>query len=121
MRTLALFLILVFPLRLIAADFEIFTLGKNTVTERNATVYIIDQGDELLQSINQQMRAAGVNSEEQGRRFATPELSNALLNQIRGLVKAGQYQLKYFPAVVIDGRYVIYGTTDISLYEEMKP
>jgi len=67
------------------------------------------------------MRAAGVNSEEQGRRFATPELSNALLNQIRGLVKAGQYQLKYFPAVVIDGRYVIYGTTDISLYEEMKP
>lgn len=121
MRSLAHFIILSFPVSLLAADYEIFALSKDIVNEPNATIYVIDQGDQLLQSINQQMRVAGVSSEEQGRRFATPELSDALLNQIEGLVKAGQYQLKYFPALVVDGQYVIYGTTNIRLYEDMKP
>lgn len=121
MRTLGFFITLIFPLSLLAAEFEIFMLGKNTVDESNATVYYIDQGDQLLASINQEMLSAGVTSEEQGKRYATPELERALVNQIRGLLKAGQYQLKYFPAVVVDGQYVIYGTTDISLFDEMKP
>ena len=121
MRAVAIFLVLVFPLNLLAAEFEIFTFGKTSIDDSNATVYYIDQGDRLLQSINQEMLSAGVTNEEQGKRFATPELSAALVNQIKGLLKAGQYQLKYFPAIVIDGQYVIYGSTDISLYDEMKP
>ena len=121
MRTVALLIALTFPLNLLAAEFEIFTFSKNTIDDSNATVYYIDQGDRLIQSINQQMHSAGVTTEEQGKRFATPELSDALVNQIKGLLKAGQYQLKYFPAIVIDGQYVIYGSTDISLYNEMKP
>ena len=121
MRALGTFLILSFPLNLLAAEFEVFTIGKGFVDEPNATVYYVDQGDQLLESINQKMLAAGVTNEEQGKRYATPELKRALVNQVKGLLKAAQYQLKYFPAVVVDGRYVIYGTTDIGFFEEMKP
>jgi len=121
MRSLAFFLMVSFPISTLANEFEIFTLGKAPKVESNATVYVVDQGDQLLKSINQTMLASGITNEEQGKQYATPELSNALVNQVKGLIQSGKYQLKYFPAVVIDGRYVIYGTTDISLFEKMKP
>lgn len=121
MRCLILFLSLTFPMLVLANEFEIFTLGNKPVNESNATVYYLDQGDELLRAINQEMSSLGVTSEEQGKHYATPELSEALINQIKGLLRAGHYQLKYFPAVVVDGQYVIYGTTDIRLFKEMKP
>lgn len=121
MRALVFFFVLILPLNLLAAEFEIFTLGIGLVDNPNATVYYVDQGDRLLESINQDMRAAGIKSEEQGKPYATPELSDALVNQVRGLLKAAHYQLKYFPAVVVDGQYVIYGTTDTSMFKEMKP
>lgn len=121
MRCLILFLSLALPAALQASEFEIFTLGNKPVDESNATVYYLDRGDELLRAINQEMSSAGVTSEEQGKHYATPELSEALIGQVKGLLKAGHYQLKYFPAVVVDGRYVIYGTTDIRLFNEMKP
>ena len=70
---------------------------------------------------DQVMREKGVINEEPGKAYVTPELSNALVSQVKGLVKAGRYQLKYFPAIVIDGRYVIYGTTDINEFERLKP
>ena len=120
MRALVTLLILSFPLNLLAAEFEVFTIGKDFVDEPNTTVYYVDQGDQLLESINQKMLSAGVTSEEQGKPYATPELKSALVNQVKGLLKAAHYQLKYFPAVVIDGQYVIYGTTDIGLFDEMK-
>ena len=107
MRALVFFFVLILPLNLLAAEFEIFTLGIGLVDNPNATVYYVDQGDRLLESINQDMRAAGIKSEEQGKPYAT--------------LKAAHYQLKYFPAVVVDGQYVIYGTTDTSMFKEMKP
>lgn len=121
MRGLVLFLLLSFPLSLLAAEFEIFTLGNAVINESNATVYYIDRGDQLIESINQTMRANSVANEEQGKPYATPELSAALVNQVKGLLKAGKYQLKYFPAIVVDGQYVIYGSTDISDFEALKP
>ena len=121
MRRIVLIIYFIFPLDSFAAEFEIFAFSNVSVDEMNATVYYIDQGDQLLESINQVMRAKGVINEEQGKAFVTPELSNALVSQVKGLVKAGRYQLKYFPASVIDGRYVIYGTTDISAFERLKP
>lgn len=121
MRCLVLVMFLSLTLNLFAAEFEIFTLSKATVDETNATVYYIDQGDQLLESINQTMLAKGVRNEEQGKPYAAQELKHALANQVKGLLKAGRYQLKYFPAIVVDGQYVIYGTTDIDAYEELKP
>lgn len=121
MRRLVLIVLLSVPLSSSAVEYEIFTLSNAAIDESNATVYYIDQGDLLLESINQAMRVKGVTNEEQGKRFATPELSNALVNQVKGLLKAGKYQLKYFPAIVVDGQYVIYGTTDIDTFDELKP
>lgn len=121
MRSLVLIMFISFPVGLFAAEFEIFTLSKEIIDETNVTVYYIDQGDQLLNSINQLMLSKGIRDEEQGKRYATPDLSNALVNQVKGLLKAGRYQLKYFPAIVVDGQYVIYGTTDIGSYDELKP
>lgn len=121
MCRLVIILLLSFPLSTLATEFEIFTLSNTSIDEAKATVYYIDQGDQLLGSINQTMRVKGVSNEEQGNAYATPELKHALVNQVQGLLKAGRYQLKYFPAIVVDGQYVIYGTTDISAYEELKP
>lgn len=121
MRALTSLFILIFPLDILATEFEIFTLTKDVIDEPNALVYYVDQGDLLLDSINELMLSAGVENEEQGKRYVTPELTNALRNQVAGLLKAAHYQLKYFPAIVVDGRYVIYGTTDASSYEEVTP
>ncbi|MBY8168139.1 TIGR03757 family integrating conjugative element protein [Vibrio fluvialis] len=38
-----------------------------------------------------------------------------LKNAARGVAKAYQYGIKGVPAIVIDGRYVIYGTSDVKL------
>lgn len=121
MRSLIILPLFCVSLSSLATEFEIFTLGDESLSDSAATVYRIDQGDRLLESINKEMQRIGITTEEQGKHFATPELSEALSNQVRGLLKAGRYQLKYFPAIVIDGQYVIYGTTDISRFGEMKP
>lgn len=121
MRGLMTIFFLSFPLSALSAEFEIFAFSKTLIDESKATVYYIDKGDQLIESINKVMRAQGVMNEDEGKRFATPELSQALVNQVKGLLKASRYRLKYFPAIVVDGQYVIYGTTDIGVYQELKP
>ena len=100
--------------------YEIFiTQGNVQTLESDTTVYHIKQGDNLLVSINQQLKRDGIMDEETAATYVTQQLQEMLVNQMTGLTKAAQYQLKYFPAIVKDGQYVIYGTTDPKAFDDI--
>lgn len=103
-----------------AERFELFVTDENEYTQPGVTVYRINGGDRLMVSINDQLKRDGVTREADGERYVTEALKHALANQAIGLVKAGQYKLSYFPALVIDGQFVVYGTTRVDAYYRLK-
>ncbi len=105
---------------LYAQDFELFVTGADDYTQPGVSVYQVNGGDRVMAEINDQLKRDGITREEDGERYVTEQLKHALANQAIGLVKAAKYQLKYFPALVIDGEYVIYGTTSVDAYDRLK-
>jgi len=101
-------------------QFELFVVNPISNERQDVAVYQINGGDQLMASINAQMKRDGVMREAEGARYVTSELKQALAEQAIGLTKAMQYQLLYFPALVIDERFVIYGTTDPKHYDRLK-
>lgn len=120
MRQLILLLLMSCAPAVQAQVFELFVADANTRTVSGATVYRVNGGDLLMADINAQLKRDRIMKEADGHRYVTRNLKQALSNQAVGLMKAAKYQLSYFPALVIDGRFVIYGTTDIKDYERLK-
>jgi len=120
MRYLVVFITCLSSVSVYAQSFELFTTNNVSLVDPTVRVYHVAAGDQLLQQANGQMKAAGVRNEEDGARFVTEELKDALANQVNGIIRASKYQLSYFPALVVDGKYVIYGTTDIGDYDRLK-
>ena len=121
MRQLIVIVLLLVCLPARAEVFELFLVDNMQNNEPNVTVYHVNGGDLLMASANAQIKRDGVTTKEAGSRYVTNELKRALSNQAMGLMRAAKYQLGYFPALVIDGRWVVYGATSIKDYSRVKP
>ena len=94
-----------------------FTLSSMPVRGAGATVYVLDRRDlaaaELGAGLPADRRRAAA---EMRRRLASPSgrgLRAELAHAMAGAALAGALGIARLPAVVIDGRYVVYGVRDV--------
>ncbi|HHI71492.1 MAG TPA: DUF1525 domain-containing protein [Rhodobacteraceae bacterium] len=102
-----------------ALEVEVFTADDLALTRRQAIpqarIYRVDGLRELERVIGELPGDPAT-----ARRLALARLAavdqQALSDAAEGLVKAAlHYRLDRYPAIVFDGRYVIYGVTDLAL------
>ena len=80
------------------------------------TVYYIDRIDRLQKELSKDLPADPVTAKQTAlHRFQRMDnkLSHELENAANGLVQATQYGIDRYPAIVFDGKAVVYGITDI--------
>lgn len=80
------------------------------------TVYRLDQIDELQKALSHQLPGDPEKAKQLAlRRFQRmdAQLSHQLENAAKGLMRALQYGINRYPAIVFDGQAVVYGVTDI--------
>lgn len=97
---------------------KVFTDAMNPVesSANTITVYYIDRIDRLQQALSKDLptdpeaakQAALLRFQRMDR-----QLSGELENAANGLLKAMQYGIDRYPAIVFDGKAVVYGITDI--------
>lgn len=101
-----------------AISIEIFTdeqypIDTTAINGIAFQLYSLGQLNNALNNINQQMQKL---SREEAKLFAHQWLQQEqtqLQQSITGLTRAQQLGLQYLPAIVWDGRYVIYGQTHL--------
>jgi len=107
------------PLLAQAVEAEVFTASDLPVTQRAAvadvTIYRVDGLLALERTLGELP-----GDPETAKRLALARLAGldqeALAEAAQGLVRAAlHYHLDRYPAIVFDGRYVIYGVTDLAL------
>ena len=97
---------------------EVFTDSSLQIVSGNdhATVYLIDRINRLQQELSNDLPADSESAKtlalQRFQRMDT-QLSSELENAAKGLVQAMQYGIDRYPAIVFDGRAVVYGITDI--------
>ena len=97
---------------------EVFTDSRHQVVPENdhTTVYVINRINRLQQELSNDLPAdpesARTLALQRFQRMDT-QLSSELENAAKGLVQAMQYGIDRYPAIVFDGRAVVYGITDI--------
>jgi len=80
------------------------------------TVYYIDRIDRLQQELSKDLPADPETAKQTAlHRFQHMDnkLSHELENAANGLAEAMQYGIDRYPAIVFDGKAVVYGITDI--------
>ncbi|KGD66131.1 hypothetical protein Y5S_00603 [Alcanivorax nanhaiticus] len=97
---------------------EVFTDSMNPVANGadGITVYHIDRIDRLQQELSKDLPANPEAAKQTAlHRFQRMDnkLSHELENAANGLVQAMQYGIDRYPAMVFDGKAVVYGITDI--------
>tara|TARA_R110002049_G_scaffold309189_1_gene518286 strand:+ start:6593 stop:7030 length:438 start_codon:yes stop_codon:yes gene_type:complete len=106
---------------------EVFTDTRHPVqSDTDATsVYVIDRIDRLQQELSNGLPADPDAAKQMALRqlqHVDARLSGELETAATGLVKAMQYGLGRYPAIVFDGQFVVYGVTDLvaatQLYRE---
>ena len=101
-----------------APTIEVFTDSRHQVVPGNdhTTVYVINRINRLQQELSNDLPAdpesARTLALQRFQRMDT-QLSSELENAAKGLVQAMQYGIDRYPAIVFDGRAVVYGITDI--------
>ena len=94
--------------------YEVFTLQDiNVDYPASVTVYHLTAGDQWLKKLNAALKQMNITNEQDAAQLVTDEFKQTLSNQSVGLAKAAKYKLKYFPAIVLNEKSVLYGTTDI--------
>lgn len=101
-----------------SSSIEVFTDSMNPVANGadGITVYYIDGIDRLQQELSKDLPADPVTAKQTAlHRFQRIDshLSSELENAAKGLVQAMQYGIDRYPAIVFDGKAVVYGITDI--------
>ena len=97
---------------------EVFTNSSLQIVSGNdhTTVYLIDRIYKLQEELSIDLPADSESAKslalQRFQRMDT-QLSRELENAAKGLVQATQYGIDRYPAVVFDGRAVVYGLTDI--------
>ncbi len=97
---------------------EVFVNSNWVVSgETKATsIYVIDQIDVLKKTLSSELPRDPEKAKQVVlARFQTMDatLSQQLENAAIGLTKAHQYEINRYPAIVFDGKTVIYGITDL--------
>jgi len=97
---------------------EVFTDSMNPVANNadGITVYYIDRIDRLQKELSKDLPADPVTAKQTAlHRFQRIDshLSSELENAANGLVQAMQYGIDRYPAIVFDGKAVVYGITDV--------
>ena len=101
-----------------APTIEVFTDSSLQTVSGNdhTTVYLIDRIYKLQEELSIDLPADSESAKslalQRFQRMDT-QLSRELENAAKGLVQATQYGIDRYPAVVFDGRAVVYGLTDI--------
>lgn len=101
-----------------APTIEVFTDSRRQVVPENdhTTVYVIDRIHKLQEELSIDLPAGSASAKALAlQRFQRMDrqLSGELENAANGLLKAMQYGIERYPAIVFDGRAVVYGITDI--------
>ncbi len=97
---------------------EVFTDSMNPVANNadGITVYYIDRIDRLQKELSKDLPANPEAAKQAAlHRFQRMDshLSSELENAAKSLVQAMQYGIDRYPAIVFDGKAVVYGITDI--------
>lgn len=83
---------------------------------KHTTVYRLDRIDELQKDLSHQLPGDPEKAKQLAlRRFQRmdAQLSYQLENAAKGLMRALEYGINRYPAIVFDGQAVVYGVTDI--------
>lgn len=97
---------------------EVFTDSMNPVANNadGITVYYIDRIDRLQKELSKDLPANPEAAKQAAlHRFQRMDShrSSELENAAKGLVQAMQYGIDGYPAIVFDGKAVVYGITDV--------
>jgi hypothetical protein len=109
MRTLIPVFLLLYSGQSFCAKVELFTVGGWEV-DIAAEIYHLDRGRLAVAAVNTALAASGITKEDQAKKFITKDLQLTLSRSVKGTALAARYRLRYLPAIVIDGKYVVYGT-----------
>ena len=101
-----------------APTIEVFSDSSLQIVSGNdhTTVYVIDRINRFQQVLSKDLPTdpeAAKKTVLQRFQRMDRQLSGGLENAANGLLKATQYGIDRYPAIVFDGRAVVYGITDI--------
>jgi integrating conjugative element protein (TIGR03757 family) len=114
-----LFLCLIIPTLIFAENnvqIEVFTDSANPVIVSNIPnvhYYNLDAAQNLIYTLNNKMHGVPENRAPQVAEKLFLQNKDNLENAYLGLLKAKQYRLEKYPAVVIDGKAIIYGVKSV--------
>ncbi|EAS1759878.1 TIGR03757 family integrating conjugative element protein [Salmonella enterica] len=91
-------------------------------TDPQTQIYLLDETQRLEQSLFPALSGDTQQAEQQARqRMQQPdwkEMESRLTGAYQSLLSAWSLGVDKVPAVVFDGRYVVYGTTDVRLAQQ---
>ncbi|MCK4608953.1 MAG: DUF1525 domain-containing protein [Gammaproteobacteria bacterium] len=106
--------------------FEIFTahditnnvVDKSPLIGNKIQVYYLDDMQRMQDLLNQHIKAiylaAGEDAATQEAKAEIARNSKQYKQAAQGLIKAQKYNIRKIPAVIIDGKYQVLGTTNIN-------
>lgn len=109
------------------SSIEVFTDSRTPVRDNHssATVYKVDRIDRLQQVLSEGLPSDPETAKQAAlHRFQRmdSQISSELENAAKGLVQAMQYGIDRYPAIIFDGRAVVYGVSDVQaairIYEQ---
>ena len=109
------------------SSIEVFTDSRTPVRNNHpsTTVYKVDRIDRFQQVLSEGLPSDPETAKQAAlHRFQSmdTQISSELENAAKGLVQAMQYGVDRYPAIVFDGKAVVYGVTDVQaatrLYEQ---
>lgn len=106
------------------AQTVIYTTTRYPVsdTDVDTQVYMLDEAQRLEQSLFPALAGEAQRAEQQARqRMQQPdwkEIEARLTGAYQSLLSAWSLGVEKVPAIVFDGHYVVYGTTDVALAQK---
>ena len=97
---------------------EVFVDSASVVAGEATSIYVIDRIDVLKKTLSSGLPRNPEKAKQVAlARFQTMDatLSQQLENAATGLTKAQQYGIDRVPAIVFDGKTLVYGVTDLSV------
>lgn len=119
-------LILTIPISSIAEtkDIIIFTTADYPITQlaANISVYYLDVPEKLTSETFSSLPADSKSAEQQARKIMSSsewqQQDAALRESFKGVIKAWSLGIEKVPAIVMEGRFVVYGTTNVEVARE---
>lgn len=102
------------------AVYEIFTtsfLPPFDQADGSAVVYVLDKPEQVMALLGSKAKGRQKEAENNITNFMATREGRAVMNELKqsfgGVVKAWSHQIKYLPAVLVDGKYVMYGINNL--------